>query len=109
MLVFQIVLILRFVLGGVYVGFQRSQFTPFCISSAAVLPLGISVVGADGAIMLFLLAKSMKTGSSERRNDVEARWRKILRLAMAGAGLWTAVSRMILPFNPGLLLTLDSS
>lgn len=105
----QAALILRFILGGVYVGFQRSQFNPVCVSSTSVLPLGISVLGADAAITLFLLAKLIWTGNSgsSAENDAEAKHSKILLLGIAGTGFWTAVSPTTSPPNPASALTVD--
>ena len=91
----QLAVLLRFVLGGIYVGFQRPQFNPVCLSTASVLPLGIAILAADAVVALFLLAKLLSTGKSASRtgNEVEAKRSRTLITVLAGAGFWTAVSR----------------
>jgi hypothetical protein len=90
----QLALILRFVLGGIYVGFQRPQFNPVCLSTTSVLPLGIAVLAADAVIALFLLAKLLSIGKPApgAGNEVEAKRSRMLIIVLAGAGFWTAVS-----------------
>ncbi|KFH45950.1 hypothetical protein ACRE_032600 [Hapsidospora chrysogenum ATCC 11550] len=90
----QLAVLLRFVLGGIYVGFQRPQFNPVCLSTASVLPLGIAILAADAVVTLFLLAKLLSTGKSASRtgNEVEAKRSRTLITVLAGAGFWTALS-----------------
>ncbi|KAG9249954.1 uncharacterized protein F5Z01DRAFT_600821, partial [Emericellopsis atlantica] len=93
----QTLLVLRFVLGGVYVGFQRAQFAPVCFSSTRVLPLGASILGVD-AIILSILLITFRTGSSNGtgRLQVNADRAKVLLLGVAGAAFWTVLSAPML-------------
>lgn len=88
----QLAVICRFVLGGVYVGFQRSDFQPVCVSSTLIMPLGVSLLGIDAIIIFFLLAKLTVVGDNNKKDSEEARRSKILLVAVGGAGFWTAVS-----------------
>lgn len=88
----QLAVISRFVLGGVFVGFQRSHFHPVCISSTLVLPLGVSLLGVDALIIFVFLAKLMVVGDNTKKDSEEAKRSRLLLLAVAGAAFWTAVS-----------------
>lgn len=88
----QLAVICRFVLGGVYVGFQRSDFHPVCISSTLIMPLGVSLLGVDTIIIFFLIARLTVVGDNTKKDSEEAKRSKILLLAVGGAGFWTAVS-----------------
>ncbi|KAI6784229.1 uncharacterized protein J7T54_004775 [Emericellopsis cladophorae] len=89
----QALVVLRFVLGSVYVGFQRPQFAPVCFSSTRVLPLGASILGVD-AIVLSILLITFRTGSSNGNGclQVNADRAKVLVLGVAAAAFWTVLS-----------------
>lgn len=90
----QACIILRFILGGVYVGFQRSHFKPVCVPSTAVEPLGIAVLIVDALILLFFIIKLMSDGNpgNGAGKVAEPKRSKTFLLAIAAAGFWTAVS-----------------
>lgn len=97
---------LRFVLGAVYLGFQRADFNPVCIPSNGVLPLGISVVLTDTLIIMSLLAKviwSARHGWEDAAVS-ETNSSRFVMLGIAGAGMWTAVSciTILCLYKPGV-------
>ena len=87
----QLAVVCRFVLGGVFVGFQRPDFRPVCVTSTLVMPLGVSLLGVDAIIFFILLAKLTVVGDNTKKGSEERKRSKVLLIAVGGAGLWTAV------------------
>lgn len=96
----QSIICLRFVAGWVYVGFQRTDFEPTCLSSNSLLPLSISVLAVDELITIILLGMFLGRGKFGNAVGEPARSRSsFVALPIAGVGLWTAVSMHIsLPY-----------
>lgn len=87
------IIVLRFILGGVFVGLQRPQLQPVCLSYTLLLPLGITVVAVDGALALAFLAKvnwGGRSGVALGKDSDYTRDKKLL-LAIVAFGAWTAV------------------
>ena len=58
----QAIIVLRFVLGGVFIGVQRPQFNPVCVGTTLVLALGVAILATDGVIVLILLIRASSVG-----------------------------------------------
>jgi hypothetical protein len=91
-------LFLRFVLGGVFVGVQRPQFKPVCVTSTLILPLAIAALVFDMALVFLLLARSMFNNSFRfeavvTKSDM-GRNRSLLP-GLTAFSFWTAVSHQI--------------
>lgn len=87
------VLVVRFILGGIFVGFQRPQFRPVCVTSTLQLPLGITLVVIDALFIGFLFARALSVGLLENVQERKlgaSRSRAILG-TIIGLGIWTAV------------------
>lgn len=87
------VIVLRFILGGIFVGVQRPQFNPVCVSSTKVLPLGITILIVDAIFIAIITARALSVGlvkdAQERTSGARSR---ALLFSIAGLGVWTAVS-----------------
>lgn len=98
------IIVIRFVLGGVFVGLQRPQLQPVCLSYTLLLPLGIAVVVVDGVLVLAFLAKvnwGGKSGLSLGKDpDSDLTRDKKLMLTIIAFGVWTAVSQSHFHFIP---------
>lgn len=90
------IIVLRFILGGVFVGLQRPQLQPVCLSYTLLLPLGIAVVAVDGALALAFLAKVNWGGSSgvALGKELDLSRDKKLMLTILAFGAWTAVGHV---------------
>ncbi|RSL56471.1 hypothetical protein CEP53_006792 [Fusarium sp. AF-6] len=80
--------LVRLVLGGVFVGFQRPQLGAICLARTSVLPVGIVVSAVDLVFVAALLTKVISHGNS---------WEGVTsgRAALfitVGLGIWTAAS-----------------
>lgn len=101
----QAIIVLRFILGGIFVGVQRPQFDPVCVGTTLVLPLGIAVLVADAFIVLMLFVRASSVGTFRDVSEKAPGWprsRGILLIAL-GLVVWIAVS-LYIPFLR-LLLT----
>ncbi|KAF4124357.1 hypothetical protein GMORB2_5023 [Geosmithia morbida] len=90
----QVVLALRFILGAVFVGFQTSQTSPVCVSSTSQVTLGIAVIVVDILLALFFLERFLvnyRVASKQNQNQSN-----LLLLPIVGLGVWTALSAPML-------------
>lgn len=88
------IIILRFILGGVFVGLQRPQLQPVCLSYTLLLPLGITVLVVDTTLLLLFLIKLNWSRSSEgslTKDQGITRDKKLI-LSTSAFGVWTALS-----------------
>lgn len=92
----QAVILMRLVLGGVFVGFQRPQFKPVCVGRTAVLPLSISVLALDAFLIFVFLAKAFSAGLLRdiRESQPSTGRSKAIIFTTVGLIVWTAVSRI---------------
>ncbi|CAM1506437.1 Fc.00g060780.m01.CDS01 [Cosmosporella sp. VM-42] len=96
-LVSQGLILLRFVLGGIFVGVQRPQLDTICVTRTQVLPLGIAIVVTDGLFAAGLLAKAVSVGFRVVQGDKTSADRsKAILLTICGLGIWTASSAPML-------------
>ncbi|PNY27624.1 Uncharacterized protein TCAP_02456 [Tolypocladium capitatum] len=90
----QLIIILRFVLGVIYVGVQRPQFEPVCVGTTLLLPLGIAVLATDGFIALMLFVRASSVGAFKNVSEKAPGWRRSRGLLLITSGLvvWIAMS-----------------
>lgn len=79
--------LVRLVLGGVFVGFQRPQLDALCLARTLVLPTGVVVSVVDVVFVAALLTRVISHGKSW---DGVISGRAAL-LITVGLGIWTAV------------------
>lgn len=93
-LILQGVLIIRFVLGAVFVGLQRPQFNPVCVATNLLMPMGIAIVVVDSLLFLVFSTRGVLAGMAQdiqKAGPNSVRSRALLAVT-AGFGIWTAVS-----------------
>ncbi|KAL6882785.1 hypothetical protein HDV57DRAFT_509227 [Trichoderma longibrachiatum] len=81
-------LLVRLVLGAIFVAVQRPQFDPVCVASNTLLPVGVIVLAADMGIFGVLATKALM---ARRDNPGPAR-SKTLIFFTAAFGIWTGLS-----------------
>ncbi|UPK96865.1 hypothetical protein LCI18_007800 [Fusarium solani-melongenae] len=80
--------LVRLILGGVFVGFQRPQLGDICLARTSVLPIGIVVSAVDLVFVAALLTRVVS-----HRNSWEGVVSGRAALFMTvGLGIWTAAS-----------------
>lgn len=90
------IFLLRFILGGIFIGVQRPQYKPVCVGTTLFVPIAVVLLVTDAAIIVMLLIRASSVGIF---NDMQAktpgwpRGRALLLITLA-LGLWTAVSRI---------------
>lgn len=86
-------LVLRFILGGIFVGFQRPQMDSICVTSNQILPVGVVVFVVDFVFIAFLVARASSVGLLKDVQKDAGRGKAIL-FSLAGLGVWTAVCEL---------------
>ncbi|KAL7946523.1 hypothetical protein V8C42DRAFT_38741 [Trichoderma barbatum] len=84
-------LLVRFILGAIFVGVQRPQFDPVCVASNLVLPIGVIVMLTDIGMVAALSAKFVLAKKSNSLRPELARTNGVV-LVTAGLGIWTGLS-----------------
>ncbi|PNP51569.1 hypothetical protein THARTR1_07825 [Trichoderma harzianum] len=84
-------LLVRFILGAIFVGVQRPQFEPVCVASNLVLPIGVIVMVTDVAMVVALSTKVVLAKKSNALRPELSR-NNALILVTAGLGIWTGLS-----------------
>ncbi|KAL6866656.1 hypothetical protein J3F83DRAFT_117442 [Trichoderma novae-zelandiae] len=87
-LVLQGVVLVRLVLGAIFVAVQRPQFAPVCVASNMVLPVGVITVAADMGIFGVLATKALRA----RRDNTGLSRSNTLIFFTAAFGIWTGLS-----------------
>ncbi|KJZ74661.1 hypothetical protein HIM_06011 [Hirsutella minnesotensis 3608] len=90
----QVIFVLRFILGAIYVAVQRPQYKPICVGATLVVPVAIVVIAMDFVIFFMLLFRSFSVGifrDLRDKNPRLARSRGLL-LVMLAFGLWVVLS-----------------
>ncbi|KAF4907329.1 hypothetical protein CGCF415_v007396 [Colletotrichum fructicola] len=84
----------RFVLGAVFVGFQKPQIATVCVSKTDVLPIGVVIMVTDFLIigMLAFRASSLGLIADAKSGQAGAQGKKAVLWIMGGHGAWTAGS-----------------
>lgn len=94
-LIFQGVIFLRFLLGGVFVGVQRPQVNlQYCVATTLVLPLNLASIVFDCGMAFALLVKvftqgSLKPDSASPHSIIR---RKVLIMGILAFALWSGLS-----------------
>ncbi|KAI8293899.1 hypothetical protein K4K59_005445 [Colletotrichum sp. SAR11_240] len=89
----------RFVLGAVFVGFQKPQIATVCVSKTDVLPIGVVIMVTDFLIigMLAFRASSLGLIAEARSGQAGAQGKKAVLWIMGGHGIITGFSDSLLP------------
>lgn len=89
----QLLVVARFVVGMVFVGFSRTQVEPVCVATSSVLPVAIVVIALDGVLIAIFAARAFMTGlvSDVQANNSSASRSKSVLLVMVGFAIWTGV------------------
>lgn len=87
-------IVLRLILGGVFVGIQRPQLNTICLTQTSILPVGITVSVIDTAFVAFLLIRVISRGvySETQRGAISPRQSRAVALVVLGLIIWTGVS-----------------
>lgn len=93
-LVFQGILLVRFITGSVFVGFQRPQTDIVCITRTSLLSLGVLTFVMDTLLITGLLARVVlaRPDNDARRTVLKTAWKRTTFLVTTGLGIWTMVS-----------------
>ncbi|KAF5645604.1 hypothetical protein F52700_2167 [Fusarium sp. NRRL 52700] len=86
--------VLRLILGGVFVGIQRPQLNTICLTQTSILPVGITVSVVDTAFVAFLLIRVISRGvySETQRGAISPRQSRAVALVVLGLIIWTGTS-----------------
>lgn len=98
-LVPQLLLVTRLIVGMVFVGETRVQFNPTCVPLSNVVPISIAVIALDAVILATLAIQSLSKGSSkgEQSNGHGTNRSKSVLLTITGLAIWMGVSSCSLP------------
>ncbi|KAF3072016.1 hypothetical protein CFAM422_005653 [Trichoderma lentiforme] len=84
-------LLVRFILGAIFVGVQRPQFEPVCVARNLVLPIGVIVMVTDVAMVVALSTKVVLAKKSNALRPELTRTNALI-FVTAGLGIWTGLS-----------------
>ncbi len=91
----QVLVLVRFLAGAVFIGFTRPQTDTFCVATTSALPVGILVTVLDGVIILLLVVRAYSVGGVAKENrggrGVEAERARALMSVLLGLVFWTGV------------------
>ncbi len=91
----QVLVLVRFLAGAVFIGFTRPQTDTFCVATTSALPVGILVTALDGVIILLLVTRAYSVGGVAKENHdgrgVEAERARALMSVLLGLVFWTGV------------------
>ena len=90
-LAIQVAILIRFVIGGVLVGVQRSQFYPVCVARTSILPLGIVLPIVDLLVTISLLWLAFDTGVLAQQTYPTHR-KRFSASIIVGNSIWTVMS-----------------
>ncbi|KAF9770889.1 hypothetical protein IL306_011461 [Fusarium sp. DS 682] len=96
-------IVLRLILGGVFVGIQRPQLNTVCLTQTSILPVGITVSVVDNAFVAFLLIRVISRGvySENQRGAITPRQSRAVALVVLGLIIWTGTSApLMLSIHP---------
>ncbi|KAF5018342.1 hypothetical protein F66182_9682 [Fusarium sp. NRRL 66182] len=87
-------LLLRLILGGVFVGVQRPQLDTVCLTQTSILPIGITVSVVDTAFVAFLLIRVISRGvySDAQEGVINSSQSRAIALVVLGLIIWTGAS-----------------
>ncbi|KAH7238900.1 hypothetical protein BKA59DRAFT_503009 [Fusarium tricinctum] len=87
-------LVLRLILGGVFVGIQRPQMAGVCLTMTSIVPVGITVSVVDTAFVAFLLMRIISRGnySDTQKGSISPGQSRAAALIVLGLVIWTGTS-----------------
>ncbi|KAF5674514.1 hypothetical protein FHETE_2866 [Fusarium heterosporum] len=87
-------LVLRLILGGVFVGIQRPQMDSVCLTMTSIVPVGITVSVIDTAFVAFLLMRIISRGnySDTQKGSINTSQSRATALVVLGLVIWTGTS-----------------
>ncbi|KAF4972432.1 hypothetical protein FSARC_999 [Fusarium sarcochroum] len=87
-------LLLRLILGGVFVGIQRPQLDTVCLTQTSILPVGIAVSVVDTAFVAFLLMRVISRGAYKdtQKGVISSSQSRAIALVVLGLIIWTGTS-----------------
>ena len=95
-------LLVRFILGAVWVGMQRPQFSPVCVTTTQLVPIAGAAIGVDALVLILCLFRLFATGGlREQKEDARSEGKaKGVTFTMAGYAIWLAVGFLHVPGDP---------
>lgn len=90
----QALLVIRGIVGGIFVGFQRPQLFPVCQTSNNASAVGIAVAASDAVIILIFVARVFMIGLVQDVREKRPGFQrsKAVIFLLAGLALWTGTS-----------------
>lgn len=91
----QVLVVVRFVAGMVFVGYTRPQTDTVCVATSSALPTSIVVIALDGVLIAVFVARAFMTrlvADVQANNSSAARSKSVL-LVLVGFAIWTGVRR----------------
>ncbi|KPM42564.1 hypothetical protein AK830_g3963 [Neonectria ditissima] len=87
-------ILIRFVLGGVFVGLQRPQLDTICVTSTSVLQFGIVLLVADLLFTAAIMARFISLGllRDMRQKTADSSRSKAALWTIVGLAIWTGMS-----------------
>lgn len=100
------ILVIRLVVGGIFVGFQRPQLQPVCQTSSDVFAIGIAVAATDLVMILIFLVRAIMIGLLQDVRDKRPGMQrsKAILFLIVGLTLWTGVRRAVPCRYPSLTI-----
>ncbi|CAK7226170.1 hypothetical protein SBRCBS47491_006140 [Sporothrix bragantina] len=88
----------RFVVGCIFVGFSRPQFDPVCVPMSSMLPIAIVTIAMDVVLIFAMAIMAIMSGlmSDAREGGPDAGRSKSILLVMVAFAIWTATSIVML-------------
>ncbi|KAL2016861.1 hypothetical protein VTK56DRAFT_2895 [Thermocarpiscus australiensis] len=95
-LISQVLILVRFLAGAVFIGFARPQTDTFCVTTTSALPVGILVAALDAAIIVLFIIRAYSAGAFARGDRdakaIEADRATALTYVLLGLIFWTGTS-----------------
>ncbi|KLU86394.1 hypothetical protein MAPG_05408 [Magnaporthiopsis poae ATCC 64411] len=107
-LVLQGILAVRFIAGGVFVGFVRRQEQGVCAPISSLLPVSVAVIALDAIIIVTLVARAFSVGVVEDAKSGVARSKAVVWI-LVGFAIWSGTSVTLLLGMPTMDLTLRTA
>ncbi|KAH6647656.1 hypothetical protein BKA67DRAFT_662428 [Truncatella angustata] len=83
----QIILLVRFIVGMVFVGETKPQFNSTCVPMSNVVPISIAVIALDAVILISTAVMAFTTGSKKSGQGTKA-----LLLTISALAVWMGTS-----------------
>ncbi|CAK7209926.1 hypothetical protein SCUCBS95973_000611 [Sporothrix curviconia] len=94
----QALVVARFVVGCVFVGFSRPQFDPVCVPMSSIMPVAIVTIALDVVLVFAMAIMAIMSGllSDAREGGPDAGRSKSVLLVIVAFAIWTATSIVML-------------